>query len=86
MDFSAISFVPNIPDLTVGDIIAVDADDQGYGFIVGRNDVTAITMVEKNGNVGPIPYLQIWMGSRLAIELCQHAVFAVHYEKVKASA
>lgn len=46
--------------------------DEGEGFRIGYQDVTAIKIVARHGPMDWLPYVEVWKGDHLHAEAAQH--------------
>lgn len=46
--------------------------DEGAGYRIGYQGVTAIKIVKRHGPMDWIPYVEIWVGDHLEAEAAQH--------------
>lgn len=60
-------------------VSVVDRDDSEEYYRVGRNGVTRIEKVAKNGEFCHLPYVRIWVGDQPFAEFGQHKVIGVYY-------
>lgn len=57
-------------------------DGSDISYAVGVNGVTKIEQCEKSGMYSNIPYLRVYSGESIIVELCQHNIESVQFLKV----
>lgn len=61
-------------------ILSDDGAEKYQAWTLGVNGITEIKIVQKEGPMSFIPYVQVWRGEKLFAEYCQHNIFGVLYE------
>lgn len=58
-----------------------DSDQSLSWFVVGRDGVTKIERIEKNGEFCMIPDVRVWRGEVAAADFCEHHLQGVFYQE-----
>ena len=53
--------------------------DGGESFRVGRDGVTAIKVVARPGPMDWLPYIEVWQGDHLHVEVPQHQIAWIEF-------
>ena len=57
--------------------------DEGCGYMVGRQGITAIKIVKRHGPMDWIPYIEVFQGDHQLAEMAQHQCVYVEFAKAE---